>query len=133
MLDDMVVPSSVARRMDIRTGVGRRRRWTHAEKARIVAESLVPGANVSEVARRHELSPQHLFLWRRMAREGQLTSSCQADLTFVPIVSAPMPTSPVMARSAPVEIAVGGVVVHVHPGVDPALLREIVQLLKTVP
>ncbi len=98
-----------------------------------MAESLVPGANVSEVARRHELSPQHLFLWRRMAREWQLTSSCQADLTFVPIVSAPMPTSPVMARSAPVEIAVGGVVVHVHPGVDPALLCEIVQLLKTVP
>jgi transposase len=45
----------------------RRRRWSSDEKARIVMESLRPGANVSEVARRNGLSPKRLFAWRREA------------------------------------------------------------------
>jgi transposase-like protein len=54
------------------SGVGRRRRWSNADKGRIVAESFAPGAAVSEVARRHEITPQHLFAWRKAARHGQL-------------------------------------------------------------
>ena len=50
----------------------RRRRWSDEVKARIVAESYVPGAVVSEVARRHEMSPQHLSAWRKAARDGLL-------------------------------------------------------------
>src|ERR1700681_129438 len=50
----------------------RRRRWSEAIKARIVAESFAPGAVVSEVARRHDLSPQHLSAWRKAARSGLL-------------------------------------------------------------
>jgi len=49
------------RRIELITGTGRRRRWSADEKARIVVESLKPGASVSEVARRHGLSPQQLF------------------------------------------------------------------------
>ena len=56
-------------RLTIVTGLGRRREWRAAEKARIIIESLTPGANVSEVARRNGLSPQQLFGWRREARE----------------------------------------------------------------
>jgi transposase len=56
------------RRIELITGTGRRRRWSDDDKARIVVESLRPGANVSEVARRHGLSPQQLFGWRREAR-----------------------------------------------------------------
>ncbi|WP_091966414.1 transposase [Bradyrhizobium shewense] len=37
-------------------------------KARIVEETLVPGAVVSEIARRHGLTPQQVFTWRRQAR-----------------------------------------------------------------
>jgi len=55
------------RRIELITGTGRRRRWSDDDKARIVVESLRPGANVSEVARRHGLSPQQLFGWRREA------------------------------------------------------------------
>jgi len=44
------------------------RRWSDDDKVRIVVESFVPGANVSEVARRNGLSPQQLFSWRREAR-----------------------------------------------------------------
>jgi transposase len=62
------------RRIELITGAGRRRRWSSEDKARIVVESLEPGVSVSEVARRHGLSPQQLFGWRRKAR----TSSHEA-------------------------------------------------------
>lgn len=63
--DDGVTP---VRRIELITGAGRRRQWSEEDKARIIIESLRPGANVSEVARRHGLSPQQLFGWRREAR-----------------------------------------------------------------
>ena len=49
-----------------------RRRWSDEIKERIVAESFAPGAVVSEIARRHGLSLQHLSAWRRAARAGLL-------------------------------------------------------------
>jgi Transposase len=54
----------------IRIGVGRRRRWSVEAKGRVGAESYAPGAVVSEVARRHQIAPQHLFAWRKAARSG---------------------------------------------------------------
>ena len=71
MVDHIVDASAPRGRVEIRSGVGRRRRWSDAEKGRIVAESFTPGAVVSEVARRHEISPQHLFAWRKAARAGE--------------------------------------------------------------
>jgi transposase len=56
------------RRIELITGAGRRRRWSSEDKARIVVESLAGAVSVSEVARRHGLSPQQLFAWRREAR-----------------------------------------------------------------
>ena len=60
--------AGLVRRIELITGTGRRRQWSGDDKARIVIESLRPGANVSEVARQHGLSPQQLFGWRREAR-----------------------------------------------------------------
>jgi transposase len=60
------------RRIELITGAGRRRRWSSEDKARIVVESLADGVSVSEVARRHGLSPQQLFGWRREARASFL-------------------------------------------------------------
>jgi transposase len=54
------------RRVEVLTGPGRRRRWSAAEKARIVAETLAPGVRVSAVARRWQLCPQQIFAWRRL-------------------------------------------------------------------
>jgi transposase len=59
---------SEVRRIELITGIGRRRRWSREDKARIVLESLTGGVSVSEVARRHGLSPQQLFAWRHEAR-----------------------------------------------------------------
>jgi transposase len=56
------------RRIERTMGAGRRRRWSSEDRARIVEESLVGGVSVSEVARRHKLSPQQLSGWRRAAR-----------------------------------------------------------------
>jgi transposase len=59
---------SEVRPIELTTGIGRRRRWSREDKARIVVESLTGGVSVSEVARRHGLSPQQLFAWRHEAR-----------------------------------------------------------------
>lgn len=68
--------------------VERRRRWSTADKRRIVAETLVAGANVSAIARRHGLYAGQLFTWRRMAREGRLNDpdGTMAAGGFAPVV-----------------------------------------------
>ncbi len=55
------------------SGPERRRRWTSAEKRRIVTESLAADTTVVEVARRHDIHPNLLHLWRRQARSGTVT------------------------------------------------------------
>jgi len=57
-------------RIEVITGTARRRRWTVAEKLRIVEESLQPGLSVSYVARQHGVAPNLLFRWRKLMREG---------------------------------------------------------------
>lgn len=79
-----------AGRLDVIEGSTGRRRWPGHVKARIVRESLEPGVTVSEVARRHRMSPQHLTLWRRAARAGRLSVSVECDeklsgAPFVPL------------------------------------------------
>src|SRR6516165_12460868 len=58
-------------RVEIITSVQRRRRWTAAEKVRIVEETFEPGMTVSLVARRHGVAPNQLFTWV----EGALTAA----------------------------------------------------------
>lgn len=70
--------------LEIISGVERRRRWSVADKLRIVAEADEPGARVAEVARRHEISRSILWAWRKQARAGRLITS---DLpAFLPVV-----------------------------------------------
>ena len=72
-------------------GIERRRRWSRDEKARIVEETLAPGAVVSEVARRHGVAQSLLFTWRRLARmaepagrEGSILLPVEIDATSPP-------------------------------------------------
>jgi transposase len=60
-------------------GQERRRRWTPAEKQRIVEESLTADTTVAEVARRHDIHPNLLHLWRRQGRSGTVKPPCQAS------------------------------------------------------
>jgi transposase len=80
------------------------RRWPDEVKARIVAESLAPGARVVDVAARHGLVPHQLSDWRRRARQGllalpadlleglSLPSEVSGDPVFVPLAIAAEPT-----------------------------------------
>src|SRR6266567_8422165 len=89
MVDHIVDALAPRGRVEIRSGVGRRRRWSEAEKGRIVAESFAPGAVVSQIARRYDLVPQHLFSWRKAARDGELAlPAADATALFVPVVMA---------------------------------------------
>ena len=60
-----------------------RRRWSDAEKRRIVAEGYQPGVSVSVVARRHDMNTNHLFTWRRQFRE---LAGDAGNGGFVPVV-----------------------------------------------
>jgi len=64
-----------------------------------VAESYAPGAVVSEVARQNDISPQHLFAWRKAARAGLLSLPADEAPMFVPVVTeqkrATAPTIPI--------------------------------------
>ena len=52
---------------------GRKHRWrTKAERRAIVEETLVPGASVSRVARRHDVNANQVFHWRKLYQEGRL-------------------------------------------------------------
>lgn len=65
MLDHALKSDVTARRLEVITETGRRRWFSKDEKARIVEETLVPGAVVSEIARRHGLTPQGVAGWLR--------------------------------------------------------------------
>src|SRR5689334_2155170 len=60
------------RRLEVITGVGRRRRWTDEEKAWIVAESLDPATSVSAVARRYGLHPAANYGWSLERQLGRV-------------------------------------------------------------
>ena len=114
------------RRIEVLTGAPRRRRWSAAEKAAIVAESFAPGAVASTVALRHGLHRNQLYMWRRELRSGALASPGIAMPDFVPIV----PESRAASRTAAVEIEIGGAVLRADAGVELAFLGKIVRLLK---
>ena len=71
------------------SGVERRRRWTSAEKLRIVEESLTGEASVAEVARRHDVHPNLLHLWRRQARSGAPSIAGADGSRFVSVAVGP--------------------------------------------
>ena len=70
-------------KIEVITSVQRRRRWSAAEKMRMVEETNRPGATVSLVARRHGVGPNQLFTWRRLAAQGALTAAA-ADEEVIP-------------------------------------------------
>jgi len=75
------------RRVEVLTGTPRRRRWTDAEKAAIVAETLAPGARTSEVALHHGLHRNQLYEWRRQLRSVADTDAGLVASDFVPVVT----------------------------------------------
>ncbi len=122
------------RRVEVLTGPVRRRRWSTAEKERIVEEALAPGARVSEVARRWQVCPQQVFGWRRAACR-EVTCSARdggaaAMPSFVPIVavSPTAPTTPIAPCC--IEITLAGAVLRIVPGTDSAQLTTVLRAVR---
>jgi transposase len=93
--------------VEVITSVERRRRWSRAEKERIVAAAMEPGAVASEVARAAGIHASQLFRWRQ-----QLCDQAQIPVTFSPVAIAPEPgtaslPSPEMAGVIEIEFATG--------------------------
>jgi transposase len=124
------------RRMELFTGAGRRRTWSAAEKAAIVAESYGSGETVCGVARRHGLTPQQLFTWRRLARQLALA----APPMFVPAVveaAEPEALMPVKRRrrvlrrgNTDIELEIAGVEVRIGTGARPQAIAAVIRALR---
>ena len=87
-------------RVEIVTGRERRRRWSDAEKLRIVAEAEEPEACFSHVARRNEVSRGLLWNWRAQVRRGELRPEPPAVFVPVRVVDTPLSTVAPPAREA---------------------------------
>lgn len=99
-----------------------RRRWPDGFKERAVAAALVPGVNVSAVARQMGVSPAQLFGWRRLAlAKGSAASKTDGDASanIVPLSAAPV-----------VEITIGNAVVRVNADIDEAALRRVLRAVR---
>jgi transposase len=70
MPEHRLVSDDEFQRIEVITGIARRRRWSAEQKLRIVEDSLRSSESVSMVARRHGVAPNLLFRWRRLASEG---------------------------------------------------------------
>ena len=125
--------------IEIITGRERRRRWSVAEKLRIVTESQEPGARVCDVAARHDVSPSLLHGWRYLARQGRLRSGDAIDFVPVRLASSmsdgptPQPTPPASVDhgAATIEIVLpSGGKVLIHRDTPVAMLRAVIAGLR---
>ena len=107
-------------RLEVVAGRGRRRSWSAEEKDRIVGETLSGGESVSAVARRHGVSAQQLYAWRRRAGIERMAGT--EELGFAAVL---------VARSA-IEIELCGMTIRVPAGSDGATLRAVLQAAKAV-
>jgi transposase len=132
---------------------GRRRRWSAASKAAIVAESFTAGAKVSEVAARHGLQANLLSTWRRLAmpaeQRGRVRRAVEppaVTMDFVPVTVSPEVggtagsqadtrsaqdmRSPSVPAPSLIEIMLADASIRVAPGVDTATLSRVLAAVR---
>ncbi|MDP9789307.1 IS66-like element accessory protein TnpA [Agrobacterium tumefaciens] len=125
-------------RMEILTGVERRRDWSDDEKLSILQETAEPDAKIADVARRHDIRPQQIYTWRRKFAAAQ----SEPVVSFLPVAliatepsdeaERPAPTDkPAAKRSTrPVRIEIGckgGRVLKVEATIAPEVLKALIR------
>ncbi len=121
-------------RQEILTGVERRRRWSQEDKRRILSEVGVEGASVSDVARRHDVTRQHLYQWRRELRRKHLTAGEHSTLVPVEVsddltAAAALPATGRDADHQRIEIILGnGRILRASTGLSDAVLMRLIRL-----
>ena len=125
--------SGATRRLEVLTGPERRRRYSDAEKAALVAETLRPGACAARIARRHGLHPQQLYTWRRQARRGELALRDEDMPMFAPVVAKASPTTaagPDAASGTGIVLELGGLRLSFGPDVPAGRVAAVVAALR---
>jgi transposase len=115
----------VSKAIEVITSVERRRRWSAAEKERLVAASLEPSASVSAVAREAGIHPSQLYGWRRQLLRR---SRPAASFAAVRIVAEPVPTGLPAPGLMELEFA-NGSRMRITGAVDPTTLTAAVVAL----
>lgn len=110
-------------RIEIITSVERRRRWSSAEKERLVVASLEPGASVSSVAREAGLHASQLYGWRRQLRTRQVVG-------FAPVEIGSEAASAGVVGGGAIEIEfASGARMRITGTVEPGLLQSAIAAL----
>jgi len=119
-------------RLEVIEGPSGRRRRSKAERARIAAESMMPGMKVDDVARKHGTTRWQIYDWRKQIRKGNLVvpESVAALPIFAELVvddiAAEAP--PTAVTRSDLEIVVGGdVVIRAGAGVDEGQLTRAIR------
>ena len=117
-------------RLEVIEGPSGRRRRTKAQRARIAAESMMPGVKVVDVARKHGTTRWQIYDWRKQMRKGNLVvpESVAALPMFAELVVADFAAdaSPSVGRSD-LEIVVGDVVIRAGSGADEGQLTRAIR------
>ncbi|WP_245445482.1 IS66-like element accessory protein TnpA (plasmid) [Agrobacterium rosae] len=113
-----------------RAGRGVQRHWPDEIKAKIVSESLRPGATVNEVAQRYGLRANSLSTWRTMARQGKLILPAPEDaVEFAAVIVDPPVLEPPPKAVGRTEIVVGPVTIRLEEGASAARIAAIARAL----
>jgi transposase len=111
----------------------KQRRRTIKERRDIVEETLVPGASVARVARRHEVNANQIFYWRKLYREGRLGITIATPLLPVK-VKTERPTKPFEENgprlsSGTMEVQLSRGTLRIAGSVDVLALRAVLECL----
>jgi transposase len=117
----------------VRTAKAKKRRRTIKERRDIVEETLVPGASVARVARKHDVNANQVFYWRKLFREGRLGISSNPQLLPVRVEAdrTTKPVKSVVPTLVPgtMEIAFSKGTLRIAGSVDVAALRVVLESL----
>jgi len=117
-------------RLEVLEGPSGRRVRSEAERARIVAESLLPGAQVSEVAGKHGATRWQIYDWRRRFRQRGMLPPCEASPpTFAPLV-VERALEELPAPAIKLEIAIGDVVLRTDTAIDGEQLSRVLRAMR---
>ena len=109
-----------------------KRRWSDEAKGRIVAETLVPGVTVNEVARRHGVKANHLSSWRTLARQGKLVVPELEGAEFTAPMAVAQPAETPVA-TASIDLMIGPVTVRLDSATPATRIVELVLALQARP
>lgn len=117
-------------RLEVIEGPSGRRRRTKAERARIAAESMVPGVKVADVARKHGTTRWQIYDWRKQIRKGNLVlpESVAALPMFAELVIDDSATAaPAAVTRSQLEIVVGDIVIRAAADADEGHLTRAIR------